>query len=207
LEKEKIFVALFFGKKDNLLLPKLYQMVSKADFNFIVKATLKHHLKNDKFKIHIYTDLTPLLDIKRGYITSDESVQRNIVFAEEDGFLYDWIENLSKSVRGMVVKQIVVSRLEECIDVLKNGEKDIEVKNQYPADFIIQQLMGNVLQNALQSSITSNLASQQISTLIPDIKETITDIEEEQQTLSVTKATKNSLSKFRGSSIADMGRG
>ena len=138
----KIVVGLFFGKKDNIVLLHFYNLVSKADFNFIVKAILKHHLKNDFFKVHIYADLSSLVDADLSEHIESKTPQRNIVFTLEDGFLFDWIEDVPKAQRANKVKSILTECLLESVDILKNGEKKKEENSFSPFPFEqLQQLM------------------------------------------------------------------
>ncbi len=118
----KITVALFFGKKDNIVLTHFKELVSKADFPFIVKAALKHYIKDDFFKIHVYTDLTSLLDCDLDKDIKNKT-QRNVIFTLEDGFLFDWIEEIPQAQRGNKIKSILSECLLKSVDVLKNGEE------------------------------------------------------------------------------------
>lgn len=138
----KIVVGLFFGKKDSIVLLHFYNLVSKADFNFIVKAALKHHLKKDFFKIHIYTDLSSLVDLDLNENIETSNPQRNIIFTLDDGFLFDWIEEIPKAQRANKVKSIFTDCLMESLDVLKNGEKREKEKDFSQFSFEqLQQLM------------------------------------------------------------------
>jgi hypothetical protein len=215
-DQSKIVVGLYFGKKDNLLPSYLYQIVSKADFNFIVKATLKYSIKNDKFKIHLYTDLTPLLNVTG---LKQETKQRNIVFTPQDGFLFDWIYSIDPIIRPNRIKDIITKGIEECLDILKNGEKEnIEVpaEPRYSPQFFV------IPNNALHSSPLSFL---QDNNLVPYLQQAVTTPMPTQSTennsiaieeppekpvkkpdVDLSKNNKNFLKGFTGTSFASMGK-
>lgn len=190
-ERDKITVGLFFGKKDDNLLWYLYQIVTSADFNFIVKATLKYFLKNDKFKIHYFVDLEPIMDEEPTYEAPNQ--QRNINFFQSDGDLYEWISSLPKHMRPIKIKQIVTERLLECCEIVKNGEPSEEDKNtppyplfilsngmiNYPMDLLQMQSNGMNLMNGQLPIIQNNLDNKSLTTQPANIRPQSIKLDEE----------------------------
>lgn len=215
--RNKITVGLFFGKKDHILLWYFYHLVASADFNFITKAVLKHHIKEDHFKIHIYTDLSPLLLEDLDSEIENESVQRNITFTKNDGFLYDWVESISKPLRGSKIKQILTDELLYCLDILKNGDKketeenkDIVPNEQYPYQVYFippQGYMGNQFQFIPQNQqypypqsmpyMQQEMQREQAATSEDTTSKPNIEVDED---------TKKVLSKLSGSALSKFGR-
>lgn len=215
VKTDKIIVGLFFGKKDDMLLYHFYQFVPSEDFKFITKATLKHHIKGDKFKIHIYTNLSPLLDLNSFEEDIDSVRQRNVIFTPDDDFLYEWIDSIPRHLRGNKIKQILLSRLQECIEVLKRGEneegKENDNKHQQPPSFpypqvvFMQQPFNQTYQVATSSypSIPPNVSPQ----LQPWFETQVQATEKKHTSpINIDKDSLGTLSRLKGNGIANMGR-
>lgn len=202
----KITVGLFFGKKDHILLWYFYHLVPNTDFNFVIKAVLKHHLKDTHFKINIYTDLSPLLEEDLNTQIGDESVQRNINFTSKDDFLYDWINQISKPLRATKIKKILTEELLYCLDYMKNGDKqknkDIDNNNQYPYPFYlpVHQYPPNTENQFHMIQPNQNqFDTQQIYSQEKHIDNSKTDIQ-------IDEDTKKVLNKLNGNALSKMGR-
>ena len=208
---KKITVGLFFGKKDHILLWYFYHLVPSTDFNFIIKAVLKHHIKQEHFKINIYTDLTPLLEEDLNIEIGEESVQRNIHFTTNDDFLYNWINQISKTLRTTKIKQILTEELLYCLDLIQNGNKeetvknkDIENNNQYPYPYPFYFPIYQYPPNTPNQNHMMQLGNNQFYNQHEQIQEKPT--QKVKPNIQIDEDTSKVLKKLSGNALSKMGR-
>lgn len=178
-QSKPINVSIYFGKKDSILLYLLYEDVSSSDFNFIVKAILKHHINNALFHVHNYINLERIIELY-DEIEDDGDIeikkQRNIRLTPQDDFIYKWISDTPESRRPQEVKLIIIKQLKECIDLYKNPQKK---KEPFPQQLVVLsdfpykdvnnfENLTPMIQNALTQVKPRNLKNTPINTKFND---------------------------------------
>ncbi|EGK10350.1 hypothetical protein ACFQ49_16390 [Kroppenstedtia eburnea] len=100
-----ITVGVYLGKKDRFL-RNWYDILPRGQFPLLVKYCIQSYLKGIYFPLDTICDA----DSFRERLTSMKELsptQRNVTFTEEDGPVFEWVEDVDNGYRSEEIKTIL----------------------------------------------------------------------------------------------------